>query len=413
MLTASVGARKGITDALVRQQVAETEAYARELRRHFHLHPEVGGQETETVRRLKEELNALGGFELHNVPGSTGFYAILDSHRPGKTIGLRTDIDGLPIQESRQNAGGKPKPYVSENAGVTQGCGHDAHMAILLSTARILHRLLPQLCGRFIFIFEEGEETNTGIRPMLAALSGLHFDVIYGGHVATTVPSGKLFVQEGPIMAGMATLAMHVNGRGGHASRPDLCINPVPAAAEIVTALGSAWQNQRDVTQTVTLGIAQLQGGTAYNVLPGSVFVGGTMRFFNEREGEHALEVVHRVADGVAAAHRCTVSYDSVMQVNLPPVVNDTLQTRFARDVISRLYPDRVVTGGQYIWYASETFALYARLAPIVFVHVGIRNEALGTTSAHHTDTFDVDDDALTYGIGAMTQFAIQTALIP
>ena len=410
-IAASVSARQGLTDEALLARVADADNYVRSLRRHFHLHPELGGKEFATVERLKAELATMGGFELHDVAGSTGFYAILDTHRPGPTVGLRTDIDALPITESPFNAGGKQKPYISESPGITQGCGHDAHMAILLGTARVLRDLLPQLRGRFVLIFEEGEETNTGIRPMVEALSAMSLDVIYGNHISTAVPSGKLFVKEGPIMAGMATLAMHIVGRGGHASRPDLSINPVPAAAEVVMALGQAWQNQRDVTKTVTLGISQLQGGTAYNVLPNAVFLGGTMRFFDHAEGEHALQVVHRVAEGVAAAHRCTVEYDSVMQVNLPPVCNDTVRTRFAHDVIGRLYPGRVVTDGQYVWYASETFALYSRLAPTVFVHVGTGNSKLGTTSAHHTDTFDVDDDALQYGVGAMCQFAIQTVL--
>ncbi|MBQ8098704.1 MAG: amidohydrolase [Bacteroidaceae bacterium] len=381
--------------------------YLRDVRRHLHLHPELGGQELETARYLKAELQKAGPYELHDVAGSTGFYAVLDTHREGPTIGLRTDIDGLPILEKPTNGGGKAKRWVSQNPNVTQGCGHDAHMAILLSTARILAQLKEKLTGRYVLIFEEGEETNTGIRPMIAALRKFRFDVIYGNHVSVAVPSGQLYVQEGPIMAGMATLAFHVNGQGGHASRPDKVINPIPAAAEIVGALGQAWQNQRDITQTVTLGIAQIEGGKAYNVLPNSVFVGGTMRFFNREEGEKAIDIVKRVSENVAAAHRCTVNYDSVMQVNLPPVVNDTLYTRQARSHIEELFPHHVVTGTDYVWYASETFALYKQLAPTVFVHVGIRNEQLGTTAAHHTDQFDLDDDALHYGLGAMLTFAV------
>lgn len=398
--------RAQVSDTEILQQVRGADSYVRDVRRHLHLHPETGGQEVETVRFLKAELAKIGRFQTVDVAGSTGFYAILDTHRPGKTIGLRTDIDGLPIEEKAVNGGGRPKPWLSRNAGVTQGCGHDGHMAILLATARILWNLRDQLTGRYIFIFEEGEETNTGIRPMITALRGIHFDAIYGNHVSSLVPSGQLFVREGPIMAGMATLAFHVNGQGGHASRPDHATSPIPAAAEIVTALGQAWVNQRDQTQTVTLGITQLEGGKVYNVIPNSVFLGGTMRFFNSAEGEHALGIVRNVSERVAAAHGCTVSYDSVMQVNLPPVVNDTALTRQTVDALSRLYPGRIVNDDSYVWWASETFALYRQLAPTVFVHVGIRNETLGTTAAHHTDVFDLDDDALQYGVGAMVRFA-------
>ena len=316
----------------VRRQVAQQDAYIRDIRRHLHQHPELSGQEVETVKFLKAELQKLGGFDIHDVPGSTGFYAILDTGRKGRTIGLRTDIDGLPIEESPVNGGGKQKKWVSLNKGVTQGCGHDGHMAIILGTARILSRLRSQLKGRFVFIFEEGEESNSGIRPMIAALKhdGVQFDVIYGNHVASNVPSGKVFVKPGPIMAGMATLAYHIVGRGGHVSRPDKSVNPVFAAADVLTSISVAWNNQLDLEKLVTLGVTQLEGGKVYNVIPNEVFIGGSLRFFDDEAGKHALNLVKSVSEHVAAAHGCTVSYTDRMKVDLPPVTNDTTYTTYA-----------------------------------------------------------------------------------
>lgn len=403
----SVLASAQTTDTEIMRLVNLNDGYVRSVRRHLHQYPEVSGKETETVKYLKRQLANIGSFDVHDVPGSTGFYAILDTRRSGPTIGLRTDIDGLPILEQPLNAEGLPKPFVSKNEGVSQGCGHDSHMAILLGAAKVLWHLRSQLTGRFVFIFEEGEESNTGIRPMISALRGIHFDAIYGNHLSSLVPTGKLFVRQGPIMAGMATLALHVNGRGGHASRPDHAVNPVPAAAGIISALGQAWVNQRDPTQTVTLGLTQMDAGSVYNVIPNSVFLGGTMRFFSQQQGQQALDIVRRVSTNVAAAHQCTVSYDSVMTVNLPPVVNDTLLSRRVATIANRLYPSSVVDDDDYVWWASETFALYQTLAPTVFVHVGTRNKQKGSTAAHHTDHFDVDDDALQYGVGAMVGFAV------
>lgn len=411
-------AKAQVTDAEILRLVGDNDSYVREVRRHLHLYPELGGKETETVKFLKRELARIGNYDIHNVKGSTGFYAVLDTHRDGPTIGLRTDIDGLPIEESPLNGGGQRKPWVSRNIGVTHGCGHDGHMSMLLGAAQVLWQLRDRLSGRIILIFEEGEETNTGIRPMIAALRDFHFDAIYGNHMSSLVPTGQLFVKEGPIMAGMVTLALRVNGKGGHASRPDHAVSPIPAAAEVVTALGQAWVNQRDQTQTVTLGITQMEGGKVYNVIPNSVFVGGTMRFFNLEEGEHALHVVKKVSESVAAAHGCAISYDSVMQVNLPPVVNDTHLSEKTIEALSQLYPTRVVNDNAYTWWASETFALYQQLAPTVFLHVGTRNDATGITAAHHTDTFDLDEDALQYGVGALVRLATpggtpEGALIP
>lgn len=393
----------------VRRQVAQQDAYVRDIRRHFHQHPELSGQEVETAKFLKAELQKLGGFDIHDVPGSTGFYAILDAKRDGKTIGLRTDIDGLPIEESPVNGGGKQKKWVSQNKGVIQGCGHDGHMAIILGTARILSNLRSQLKGRFVFIFEEGEESNSGIRPMIAALKrdGIQFDVIYGNHVASNVPSGKVFVKAGPIMAGMATLAYHIVGRGGHVSRPDKSVNPVFAAADVLTSISVAWNNQRDLEKLVTLGVTQLEGGKVYNVIPNEVFIGGSLRFFDHEAGNHALHLVKSVSEHVAAAHGCTVSYTERMKVDLPPVTNDTVYTTYAQQQIEALYPGRVTDDPQYIWYGSETFALYRQLAPIVFTLVGVNNPEVGSTAQHHNDKFDLDEDALQYGVGAMTQFVV------
>lgn len=397
----------GVSD--IRRLVAEQDGYIRDIRKHFHLYPELSGQEVETARRLKAELQQMGGFDIHDVPGSTGFYAILDTGRKGKTVGLRTDIDGLPIEESPTNGGGKQKKWVSLNAGVTQGCGHDGHMAILLASARILHSLRNRLTGRIVFLFEEGEESNSGIRPMIAALQqdGVRFDVIYGNHVASNVPSGQLFVKEGPIMAGMATLAYHVVGRGGHVSRPDKSVNPVFAAANVLTAISVAWNNQRDLEKLVTLGVTQLEGGKVYNVIPNEVFIGGSLRFFDREAGEHALGLVKRVSEQVAAAHGCTISYTDRMRVDLPPVSNDTTYTRYAQRQLEALYPGHVTTDPQYVWYGSETFALYSQLAPTVFTLVGVNSPEVGSTAQHHNDKFDLDEDALPYGVGAMTQFVV------
>lgn len=399
----------GVSYKEIRQLAASQDTYVRDLRSHFHLYPEVSGQEVETARRLKAELLELGGFEVHDVPGSTGFYAILDTGRKGKTVGLRADIDGLPIEESTTNGEGKPKKWVSKRSGVTQGCGHDGHMAILLGTARILRSVQNRLTGRFVLIFEEGEESNSGIRPMIAALKndGVTFDVIYGNHLASNVPSGLLFVKEGPIMAGMATLAYNIVGRGGHVSRPDKSVNPVFAAANVLTAISIAWNNQRDLEKLVTLGVTQLEGGKVYNVIPNEVFIGGSLRFFDRKAGEHALSLVKSVSEQVAAAHGCSVSYTDRMRIDLPPVVNDTTLTRYAQREIEALFPGQVTTDEQYVWYGSETFALYSQLAPTVFTLVGVNSKEVGSTAQHHSDKFDLDEDALQYAVGAMTAFAV------
>lgn len=396
-----------IADAEILSKISHYDAYTRAVRRHLHQYPEVGGHEVATVKYLKSELAEIGEFEIHDVPGSTGFYAILDTKRAGKTIGLRTDIDALPIRESDLNGGGKPKLLVSKNIGTSQGCGHDGHMATLLTTIRILYDLRDRLSGKYVFIFEEGEETNTGIRPMVAALQGIDFDVIYGNHLLSSVPSGMIYVKEGSVTTGMAMLSFQVLGKGGHASRPDLCVNPIFAAADILSSVAIAWNNQRDITKVVTLGVTQIEAGEAWNVIPDSVYIGGTLRFFDWDAGVKAVELVKKVATDVAGAHGCRVRFGEKMTAQVPPVTNDAQAAASARRLISALYPGRVTDDPQYNWYASETFALYNRLCPTLFTFVGIQNPELGTTAGHHTAEFDIDEDALQYAIGAMVKFAI------
>lgn len=395
-----------ISDQEILRKIQHYDQFTRNIRRHLHFYPEVGGQEIETVKYLKKHLAEIGEFEMHDVAGSTGFYAILDTKKPGKTIGLRTDIDGLPVTESPLNGGGRQKLYLSKNQGVTQGCGHDGHMAILLTTIKILNDWRDRLTGKYVFLFEEGEEINTGIRPMIAAIKGIHFDAIYGNHLASNVPSGKIYIKDGSIMAGMAMLSWQVFGRGGHASRPDLSVNPIFAATSILNAVSIAWNNQRDITKLVTLGITQFQGGETWNVIPDSVYIGGTLRFFDWESGVKSLELIKRVATEVAHAHGCIVRFGEKMTAQVPPVINDPQLTAFANKTIGTLFPGRITANEDYNWYASETFALYNQLAPTLFTLVGVENRELGTTAGHHTAAFDIDEDALQYGIGAMLKFA-------
>ena len=393
-----------IDSEIILQKVKEASGELNVLRGYLHERPELSGKEFETAKFLKAEIAKLG-LPIVNVPG-TGFYALLDTKRPGKTIGLRADIDALPVQESETNLK-QEKRYVSKNTGVSHVCGHDGHMAVLLEAAKILTGLKNLLNGKIIFIFEEGEETASGIDAMVEALKPLAIDAIYGNHLKSNLASGMLYIQEGAIMAGTGTVAFDVIGRGGHGSRPDLSINPVFAAANILTGLSIAWNNQRDITQTVTLGITQIQGGEANNVIPNTAFVGGTIRFFDVDEAEKCFEVIRKVSENIAAAHNCTVKFHEANGTLLNPVVNDTALTLFTREAVRQIYPDRIVSGDRYKWYGAEPFSKYSLLAPTVFVFAGIQNDAFGSGAEHHNDQFDLDEEALPYALGAMVQFAV------
>jgi len=400
-----LASQKPVNKEIVLEKARNIDAYVRQVRGHLHEHPELSGKEFETAEYIQSELEKMG-LPVTKVRG-TGFYAVLDTKRQGKTIGLRADIDALPIPENPENLKQKKK-WISKNEGVSHACGHDGHVAILLGAAKILSDLKDQLRGKYIFIFEEGEETGCGIDAMIEALKPLKIDAIYGNHLKSNIPSGQIFIREGAILAGTGTVAMDIIGRGGHASRPDLSINPVFAAANILTGISIAWNNQRDVTKTVTLGITQIEGSDIYNVIPNRAFIGGTIRFFDRDEAAKCFDVIKKVAENIAAAHDCTVQFHDRHGIYLPPVINDNKLTKFTREITEDLFPNRVVTDEKYIWYAAESFTRYSELAPSVFVFPGILNENIGSGAEHHNDRFDIDEDALQYAVATMAWFGIK-----
>lgn len=392
------------TDLLKR--IDDLDPYMRETRGYLHENPEVSSAEWETRDFLKDEIRKLD-LPITDVKG-TGFYAVLDTKKAGKTVALRTDIDALPIQEEPTNLKG-PKKWVSKRDGAAHMCGHDGHMAVLLATMELLVDLKDQLVGKVIFLFEEGEETGAGIHPMLDAIRPLGIDAIYGTHLVSFMPTGQICLDGGPRMAGAAVIDLEITGQAGHGSRPDLSVNPVFAAANVLTGITSAWANQVDVSKTVTLGLTQIHSGVVNNIIPETATIGGSLRYFEVPEGEKAVAIIKDVAEKTAAAHKCSARYLETTRFATVPLINDENLAEIARFGVTELFPERLVEGVQ--WYASEPFSLYAQVAPSVFAFVGIGNEELGSGAEHHNEHFDLDEDALKYSLGATVKFTLNFLL--
>lgn len=383
-----------------------------EIRRYLHKYPEVSSQEFKTSAYLKEYAKNLG-LEIESVPktensAGTGFIAILDTKRPGKTIGLRTDIDALPIQESPFNLI-REKNVVSQIQGVMHACAHDGHMATLLTTMKILVTLKDRLCGKVVFIFEEGEENNTGVHPMVQLLKTKNLDAIYGNHLVSFLKTGEIAVSPGPVTSATARVKFKVIGQGGHASRPDRSINPIFAATSILNSIASAWNNQLDIEKTVTLGITQFHAGEARNVIPAEAYIGGTLRYFDEQIGKDASDLIRHVATQVALAHKCTVEFSSDFGPSTPSIVNDKKLSEIVQSIINELFPTALKENIK--WFASETFSRYRQVCPIVYTFIGVKNDEVGSGAEHHNSRFDIDEEALKYSIGTMAGFALNMLL--
>lgn len=390
------------SNELIKSKIDEYFDQTVSWRTYLHENPEVSDKEYETAKYLKNECEKLG-LLVEDAVNTTGFTALLDTGRPGKTLGIRTDIDALPIHESEYNKKFK-KSVISKNDGVSHACGHDSHMATLLTTAKILTDLKDEINGKIYFIFEEGEETGGGIEAMVDHLRDKGLDACYGNHQASFLEVGEIRVIKGPSHAGCAGVEFDVIGKGGHGSRPDLCINPLTATANIVTALTTAWVNQLDLNETVTFGLGSINGGAASNVIPDKCNVKGTLRFFDDKAGEDALEVLKEVTEATAKAHKCEVEFSDYTRIVAYPTINDPDLAEKVIKSLNDIYPGAYRDGKPT--FGSESFFGYSRLCPSVYTKFGVRDEENGITASAHTPEFDLNPEGIKYAVGLQVKFA-------
>lgn len=385
-------------------QLAETYTpYMLDFRRHFHVYPELSGQEWHTIAYIEMEA-AKRGLPMEKVT-ATGRIFTLDTGKPGNTIALRADIDALPVQETQRNLK-RMRTVISRNEGISHACGHDAHMAILLGAMQILCDLREHLVGKILFCFEEGEEDSSAWEGMVKALEKRQVNTAFALHVSSALEHGLVSLDPGPRMGGMIGVDAVFHGRGGHGSRPDLSINPVFAAAAALNNLAVAFANQIDANETVTLGITSIQAGNIYNVFPDNARVMGSLRYFNPKEGEKALKIVKSVFEHTAAMNNCTVSYNPSTGIIVGPTWNDD-------DAVAkgRLAFEKVLPAGALVyadkWYGSESFSEYANRFKSAFAFLGVRNEEDGCSAEHHNAYFDLDESALPLGAICHAAYAV------
>ena len=384
------------TNEFIKQAAAEVNDYVIKTRRELHKRAEIGGQTFRTHEFVKAELDGMG-IPWEPVP-AYGFLATLDSGRPGPCIGLRADMDALPMPEDECNLS-KKRAVMSDTPDRTcHACGHDAHTAMLLGAAKILSSNMDKFDGVIYLAFEDGEENGKGWPGMVEALADKHVDTFWAIHVWSDLDSGKICVQAGPRMAGHLGVDLTFIGRGGHASMPDQAVNPVFCAANYLNNLAVAFANQIDANETVTLGITSIQGGETSNIIPDTARVIGTLRLFSNKEGEKAYRILREVAEHTAMMHHCTVEYGEKCTPFSSPTENDPYYSALAEAALPEVLPEGAVVKSDP-WYASESFGRYLRLYPGVLAHLGIRCPEKGTGAPHHNSKFDVDEDVLALGV--------------
>ena len=371
------------------------------FRRDLHADPELSFAEFRTSAAVRAQLEKMG--IPFTAAADTGIVAVLHGGKPGsRVVALRADMDALPIQEAGD------APYKSRNPGVMHACGHDVHTASLLTTARILSDMRDHFGGTVKFLFQPGEEKNPGGASIMirdGALENPRPDVIIGQHVMPLMPVGTAGFREGKYMASSDEIRLTVIGKGGHASTPDLNVDPVAIAAQIIVALQQVISRQASPKQATVLSFGKVVADGATNVVPDKVFMAGTFRALDEEWRERGLESIQTMAAGIAAGMgaRCEVEISR----GYPCLHNDPAVTRRIRTAAAEYLGDEQVHDID-LTLGSEDFAWYSQQLPASFYRIGTRNESKGITSYVHTPTFDIDEEALRTAPGLMAWIALR-----
>ena len=384
-------------------------------RRELHEHPELSNREVETSRFVAEKLRSFG-LEPKTGIARTGVVAVLQGAQPGPAVALRSDMDALPVVEEvdlpfASKAKGE---YQGKTVGVMHACGHDAHMAILLATAKVLTDLKPRLRGSVTFIFQPAEEgalekeKPAGAEAMVAAgvLKNPPVDAIFGLHVFSNVPSGAIGWRSGPMLAAVDTFEVVVRGKQTHGANPWLGVDPIVTASQIVIALQTIVSRQLNITlQPAIVTVGQFEGGTRDNIIPDSARLVGTIRSFDEGMRKEIHDRLTRTAQRIAESAGATAA----VQINTgyPVTANDPALT-------SRMLPTlQRVAGKQLIEIpkntVAEDFSFFANAVPGMFIMLGITPpDQVGKAAANHSPRFFVDEKALVTGVRALSNLAVE-----
>jgi amidohydrolase len=365
------------------------------LRRELHQHPELAFQETGTASRIRSFLEGQG-LELRTGVGGTGVVAGTP-RRTGRTVLLRVDMDGLPIEEESET------PYASRVKGRMHACGHDGHVAMGAGAARILaQRDIP---GTVKVLFQPAEEGEGGAQAVIAdgVLEGV--DRVLGVHLWNELPVGTLGVKAGPLMAAVDRLKIVVRGRGGHGGQPQRAADPVVAAAHVVTALQTIVAREVSPLEPAVLTIGSIHGGEAFNVIPDQVTLTGTLRSFDPELRRSLPERIGGIAGGIAEGLGCRAEVE--VRAGNPAVVNDPQVAELARRAAVRVVGEERVVSPQPTM-GGEDMAVYFERVPGCFVFVGSANPERGLAEPHHSPRFDFDEEALAIGCAFLVEAAVE-----
>jgi amidohydrolase len=365
------------------------------------MHPEIGLQEWRTAGIVAAELEELG-YEVTTGVAQTGVVGVLEMLQPGPVVLLRFDMDALPLYEEND------VPYRSQHDNLMHACGHDGHVAIGLGVATILARHREELHGTVKLMFQPGEEGLQGARLMIEEgvidKIGPRPDVALGAHVWNDEALGRVGITAGPIMAAAEQWECVVNGKGGHGAAPHQTADPIVAAAQIILAWQTAVSRNVDPQETAVLSVCAIQSGDAFNIIPNTASLRGTIRTFDPEVRSTLLRRFEEIASGIGAAMECTVELNVAPLT--PALVNDPEVTAVSRRVCTAIVGEEQIFESRTM--GSEDMAYVNAEIPGCFLMVGSRNEDAGLLHAHHNSRFDFDEDVLPLTVELLVAIAAE-----
>ncbi len=378
--------------------------YTQSLRRDFHIHPELGYREIRTGGIVAKELETLG-IEVTKGVGKAGVVGLLEGSKPGPTLLLRFDMDALPIME---DTGAE---YASQTKGVMHACGHDGHTAIGLTVARLLHDHRSDLAGTIKFCFQPSEEglndEECGGNLMMirdGVLEGPRVDQTLTLHLWNEKPIGWVGAAGGPVMAGAELFTVKLTGKGGHGAIPHLTIDPIVAAAQVVTALQTITSRNVAPLQSAVVSVTIFQSGTAFNVIPPEALLTGTIRTFDLGVRQTVLDRFDQIVHGVAEALGCKVQID-VKRIT-PAVINNDALAAKVQGTARKLLPALDLDTAGYLTMGAEDMAFMQEKVPGCYFFIGSNNKEKHLDYGHHHPKFDFDEEALVRGAALMAAAA-------
>jgi amidohydrolase len=379
----------------IKKEIEKLDPQLVQWRRDLHRRPEVAFKEHQTSAYLREFFQKLG------LPvktfAQTGLRIDLPGREGGKTVALRADMDALPLREEGE------KEYISLNPGATHACAHDAHMAILMGTAKLLWERRKLWNGKIVFLFQPAEELPPGGAKLLieeGALEGV--DAIFGLHLWQGLPTGHIGIVKGPMMAQSDNFRITVRGKGGHGSMPQMTVDPILVASNLVLNLQTIVSRNVDPLKPAVLSFGTVQGGTIYNIIPEEIRLTGTVRTFDPSLQSLMRKRLGEITKGTAKTFGA--SADLEYDVGYPPLINDPASVEFVLKVVKKTLGKKKIAAFNPVM-GGEDFAYYLQKVPGAFLFFGAGD---GTKFPHHHPGFDIDEKALPQATFLMTTLALE-----